>query len=84
MGPINEVAKVFTFGANKYEEHNWRKGMKWSKCIGCMKRHIAAFEMGEDLDNESGAYHLAHAASNILFLLEYYKTHPELDNRYKN
>lgn len=81
-GPINEVAKVLTFGLDKYEVHNWRKGMDWSTCIGAMKRHISAFEMNEDIDQESGCYHLAHAATNILFLLEYYKTHPELDDRY--
>ena len=25
------VAEVLTFGASKYGEHNWRKGMAWSR-----------------------------------------------------
>ena len=38
---------------------------------------------GEDKDPESGLSHLAHAACCIMFLLEFEKTHPELDDRYK-
>lgn len=76
-----EVGKVMTFGANKYEPYNWAKGMKWSKCIASLKRHISAFERGEDFDPETGLYHLAHAGCNITFLLDYYKSCPELDDR---
>lgn len=76
-----EVGKVMTFGAQKYEPYNWAKGMKWSTCIASLKRHVSAFEKGEDFDPETGLYHLAHAGCNILFLLDYYKNHPELDDR---
>ncbi len=76
-----EVGKVMTFGAQKYDPYNWAKGMKWSKCIASLKRHLTAFERGEDFDPETGIYHLAHIGCNITFLLDYYKNHPELDDR---
>lgn len=78
---IEEVGKVMTFGAEKYEPYNWAKGMKWSKCIASAKRHLSAYERGEDFDPETKMYHLSHLGCNIAFLLEYYKTCPELDDR---
>ncbi len=78
-----QTAAVLKFGANKYAEHNWRKGFAWSRPLSAAMRHIHAFNAGEDKDPESGLSHLAHAACCIMFLLEFEKTHPELDDRYK-
>lgn len=44
------VSRVLTKGANKYADHNWRKGMAWSKCIGPLLRHLMLFMMGIDRD----------------------------------
>jgi hypothetical protein len=82
-GPIEELAKVLTLGAQKYAPRNWEKGMSWSKVIASYKRHLAEFEKCEDFDKETGLKHLAHAMCNIHFLIEYYKTHPEYDDRPK-
>ena len=79
---MNQTAAVLKFGAIKYAEHNWRKGFNWSRPISAALRHITAFNNGEDTDPESGLSHLAHAACCIMFLLEFQKTHPELDDRY--
>jgi hypothetical protein len=79
--PLFDIAAVYTMGAKKYADRNWEKGMSWSRMIGSMERHWFSFKGGEDFDDESGLYHLAHAAWNILGLLEYYRTHPELDDR---
>jgi hypothetical protein len=46
-------------------------------------RHLHAFNDGEDKDPESGLSHLAHASCCLMFLLEFEKTHQELDDRYK-
>lgn len=81
---MNQTAAVLKFGAIKYAEHNWRKGFAWSRPLAAAMRHITAFNDGEDLDPESGLSHLAHAACCIMFLLEFEKTHPELDDRYKS
>lgn len=78
---IKELAKVFTKGAEKYAPRNWEKGMEWSKVLASLKRHTAAFEQGEDYDNESGLYHMAHAAWNALALVSYYKLYPQGDDR---
>jgi hypothetical protein len=79
--PLEEVAKVYTFGAKKYEENNWRKGMKWSRTFGAMMRHAWAFWKGETYDSESGLHHLAHVAFGCLTLIEYQKTQREFDDR---
>jgi len=92
---LEELVKVFTRGANKYADRNWEKGMKWSTMLASMKRHVAAFENGEDFDfdpncetcktgncvNHTGLYHMAHAAWNCMALVSYYKMYPQGDNR---
>jgi hypothetical protein len=80
---MNQTAAVLAFGADKYAEHNWRKGFAWSRPLSAAMRHITAFNAGEDKDPESGLSHLAHAACCIMFLLEFEKTQKELDDRYK-
>ncbi len=72
---IMEIAKVATFGAKKYEAHNWRRGFKWSRLLDASLRHISAFQLGESIDPESGMQHLAHAAWGLMALIEY-----EIDN----
>jgi hypothetical protein len=80
---LNQTAAVLAFGAEKYAAHNWRKGFAWSRPLAAAMRHITAFNAGEDRDPESGLSHLAHAACCLMFLLEFEKTHPHLDDRYK-
>jgi hypothetical protein len=80
---INQTAAVLAFGAEKYAAHNWRAGFAWSRPLAAAMRHLTAFNDGEDRDPESGLSHLAHAACCIMFLLEFEKTHPHLDDRYK-
>lgn len=81
---ILEMGKVMEFGATKYQAHNWRKGLAWSRCAAAAIRHIYKWLAGEDIDPESGCSHLAHAGVNICFLIEFDKTHRNLDDRYKD
>ena len=60
---MKQIARVFTFGAGKYGELNWEQGFKWTRILGAMERHIAAFKAGVDFDPESGLYHLASPGS---------------------
>lgn len=80
---LEQVALVMEFGRQKYAAHNWRQGFAWSRPLSAAMRHIMAFNDGEDKDPESGLSHLAHAACCIMFLLEFEKTHPDLDDRWK-
>lgn len=66
---LEEVAKVFTYGAQKYDADNWRDGMKWRRFIGALWRHVSAWMMGEDKDPETGFNHLAHAICCLIMLL---------------
>jgi 5'(3')-deoxyribonucleotidase len=77
----DQFAKVLTKGAEKYAARNWELGMKWSKVLASLKRHLAAIERGEDYDNESGLLHSAHVMTNAAFLTEYYKIYPQGDDR---
>lgn len=80
---IEGVADVLDFGARKYDDNNWRKGMKWSSVMASLKRHLLAFEKGEDYDPESGLLHIDHVGCNVAFLKEYYKIAPHFDDRLK-
>lgn len=76
-----QYCKVLTKGAEKYAPRNWEKGMAWSKVLASMKRHIAAFERGEDHDPETGLLHMAHVMCNAAFMTEYYRIYPQGDDR---
>lgn len=80
---LERTAEVLAFGAKKYAAHNWRRGFEWSRPLSAAQRHLLAFQDGEDRDPESGLSHLAHAMCCIMFLLEFEKTHRELDDRWK-
>lgn len=75
---IEEVGKVLTSGAKKYEDHNWAKGIKSSRLIGACLRHVFAYMGGEVNDPEWGYHHLAHAACCLMFL-----THQDLTGLYE-
>jgi len=65
------TSKVLTFGAKKYSDRNWEKGILYSRCYGAALRHIMSWFNGEDLDSETKLSHLHHAACCIAFLQTY-------------
>lgn len=77
------LARVLTHGAQKYADHNWRKGLSWQETIDSLKRHLAAFERGEDIDPESGLPHVDHITCNATFLSEFQKLGRGTDDRWK-
>jgi len=78
---MREIVKVLTQGAEKYGDRNWEKGLGWMGVIASCKRHLAEFELGHDIDKESGLLHLAHAVANLMYLLTYSVTYPQGDDR---
>lgn len=84
MRGLGYVAAVGDYGAKKYGQHNWRKGMPWMKLLGSCSRHLTEFILGTDIDMESGLPHLAHLVYNALMLLEYMEDHRDKDDRFKN
>lgn len=82
--PLMDIARVIGWAAeHKYSVDDWRGGLAWRRLVAAAVRHLFAFLCGEDNDPESGLPHVAHAATNCLYLLEYGHTHPELDDRFK-
>lgn len=76
-----QFAKVLTMGAAKYGDHNWQLGMKWSKILDSLERHLNAIKLGQDFDKESGLLHASHIMCNAAFLTEYYQIYPQGDDR---
>lgn len=70
---LEPIVKVLEFGANKYAAWNFAEGdgLSWTEVLDSMKRHIMAWERGEDTDPESGESHLGHIGCNLMFLLYY-------------
>ncbi len=79
---IKEEAMVMGFGAAKYDEFNWAKGMKWSRLVGAAMRHIVSWNEGESKDPESGVSHLAHARCCLGMLMAYEAHGLGEDDRY--
>ena len=71
---MEAIARVLDYGAKKYDAHNWRKGMSWSRLLDGGLRHLFAFARGERKDPETGLSHLAHAGAGLLFLITYEAT----------
>jgi len=68
---VEALAEVLTMGAKKYDDHNWREGIKYSRVIAALKRHLTSWEGGEVFDEESGLNHMAHVLCNAAFLITY-------------
>ena len=66
---LEEVAKVLTFGTEKYTPHSWM-AVPNEYYIDAALRHIIEARKGTARDVESKEYHLAHAITNLMFLLE--------------
>lgn len=78
---IFATAEILTFGAKKYADRNWERGMSWGRVFGALMRHLWAWWGGQgpttrnfalgDLDDETGFSHLWHAACCVSFLVAY-------------
>tara|TARA_A100001515_G_scaffold141870_1_gene139526 strand:+ start:132 stop:449 length:318 start_codon:yes stop_codon:yes gene_type:complete len=68
---LEEVVKVLTFGANKYDRENWRKLEHLQRrYFDAAQRHMWATKRNEIADPESGRHHIAHSIVCLLFYLE--------------
>ena len=81
---IIDIAEVLTYGAGKYDSHNWRDngGLDYSRLYAAAQRHLLSFWDGQSLDKETGMSHLAHAACCIVFLMSYETEDNGKDDRY--
>lgn len=80
--PLKKLAEHYGKGAEKYADHNWRKGYDWSKSYAALQRHANEFWGGEDLDPELRSNHMAAVAFHAFTLLEYCETMRNKDDRW--
>lgn len=71
---IEEVGEVLTFGVSKYPANSWQKiPDAVDRYYAAAMRHLMAWRKGEKKDSESELSHLAHAATNLMFLAHFEK-----------
>jgi len=69
-GVVNSVVEVLEFGAKKYSADNWQEvDNAEERYYNAAMRHIDSWWNGEKRDPETGIHHLAHAATNLFFLM---------------
>ena len=68
---LEGVANVLTFGAEKYSANSWQLIEDRSRYMDALIRHIEAVRKGEIYDQDSGLQHMAHVATNAMFLFEF-------------
>ena len=77
---IEEVSKVLTNKLLKYNKNEWKHGLSWSDVLNSLKKHLNAFELGHDYE-ENNILNIAEVAADALILCEYYKIYPQGDDR---
>lgn len=90
---IFAISRVLTFGAKKYDDRNWEKGMSWGRVFGAAMRHAWAWWGGKgpttksflfgDLDEETKFSHLWHLGCCVVFLIAYEERGAGVDDRFR-
>jgi hypothetical protein len=76
------MALGFRDGAEKYDPFNWRKSnVEAQTYIGAALRHLLAWQDGEEVADDSGLPHLAHALSCLAILVDAQTGGFLIDNR---
>lgn len=66
-----QFVDVLTFGAKKYGDHNWQQVPNLQdRYYDALQRHLTAYRAGDELDDESGLHHLAHAMCCVAFMMQ--------------
>lgn len=69
---LRAVGLITTYGAKKYTPNGWKTVPDAeARYMDALLRHLLQHLSGERMDTESGHSHLAHAAWNVLALLEF-------------
>jgi len=63
---MERIGRWMEMGSRKYEPNNWQKGMKYSRVVASLCRHLMMY-----LQNDRQEDHLAALAVNVSFLMHY-------------
>ncbi len=72
---LMRLAAWYERGAEKYGDRNWEKGLPVSNCMNSLLRHAIKYLAGWDDED-----HLAAIVWNAFAIMEFEKTHPELQD----
>ena len=74
---LSGIVQVLMFGASKYGERNWEKGIEYDRVFDALQRHLTDWWQKNDKgkgpgkDADTGYSDLWHAGCCILFLITY-------------
>jgi hypothetical protein len=68
-GPLERLADLYARGAEKYDEHNWTKGMPTSRILASLFRHLERYRAGDRTED-----HLAAVAWNTFAIMHFEET----------
>ncbi len=71
------IAATHKEGADKYGDHNWRRGLPFSDTLNHAMHHLVQYMQGDRTED-----HLAHAAWNLHAVMEMEATRPDQDDLY--
>ncbi len=78
-----EIAWVLFGGAQKYGRRNYRDTpMKMTTYVGAIRRHVAAWAVGEDFDPDDARHHLAHIGACVHVMLAAIDEGTAVDDRF--
>lgn len=69
---LRRIVMIFTLGAKKYGDHNYQKGMPFSRYLDSAGRHIEQFR-----DGETDEDHLAQACWNLMSIMYHQEYGPD-------
>ena len=76
------TAAALSYGAKKYDRHNFRKGISYSRLVAACMRHLTAWNEGEEIDLESSLSHIDHAMASLAMLKYMMCNVQEMDDRF--
>lgn len=83
--PEIEVAlsRVLAYGAHKFGDRKWEKGLSWSRVFGSTLKHLFNFWRGRATHPGSKLPVLWHALTNLAFLIVFEMRKQQGDDRPK-
>lgn len=70
---LEDVVDILAYGNSKYpaeDGSNWKRVPNaYNRYTSALMRHLSLYLQGEVYDEETGKSHLAHACTNLLFLM---------------
>jgi hypothetical protein len=67
--PLQRLAELYARGAEKYDDHNWAKGMNTSRILASLMRHLEQYRQGDKTED-----HLAAVAWNAFAIMHFEDT----------